>query len=62
MVPYHHPGYAPLPGAQPRYQVTYKLRVLTVVGFGASLGRAATRDRFIGWIVCSTRSAPYTGR
>ena len=48
---YHYLGYTPLPGAQLRYLVTSQGQVLALLGFGASVWKAAPRDRFIGWSV-----------
>ena len=45
-------------GSGHRYLVTNERHVLAVVGFSASAWKAATRYRFIGWIVCPTRSTP----
>ena len=46
---YHYLGYKPLPGAQVRYFVLSRSRLLAALGFGASAWKVAPRDRFIGW-------------
>lgn len=46
---YHYLGYKPLSGAQKRYLVYARDRLLAVLGFGASAWTIAGRDRFIGW-------------
>ena len=46
---YHYLGYTPLPGAQMRYLVFSKDRLLVALGFGASAWKAQHRDLFIGW-------------
>lgn len=46
---YHYLGYEPLAGAQIRYFVFSRARLLAALGFGASAWRVAPRDRFIGW-------------
>jgi transposase len=46
---YHYLGYTPLVGAQLRYFVYAKDRLLALFGYGASAWRLAPRDRWIGW-------------
>jgi hypothetical protein len=46
---YHYLGYEPLPGAQIRYFVFGRSRMLAALGFGAAAWKVAPRDRFIGW-------------
>jgi hypothetical protein len=46
---YHYLGYEPLAGAQMRYFVLARSRMLAVLGFGASAWKVAPRDRFITW-------------
>lgn len=46
---FHYLGYEPLPGAQIRYFVFGRSRLLAALGFGASAWKVAPRDRFIGW-------------
>jgi hypothetical protein len=46
---YHYLGYKPLPGAQLRYFVHGRDRLLALLGFGAAAWALASRDRFIGW-------------
>ena len=46
---YHYLGYKPLPGAQMRYFVHARGRLLAALGFGASAWKGAPRDRYIGW-------------
>ena len=46
---HHYLGYEPLPGAQMRYFVCARSRLLALLGFGASAWKVAPRDRFIGW-------------
>jgi len=50
MARYHYLGYAPLPGAQMRYEVNSDQgRLLALLGFGAAAWAVAPRDPFIGW-------------
>lgn len=46
---YHYLGYEPLAGAQIRYFVFARSRLLAALGFGASAWKVAPRDQFIGW-------------
>jgi hypothetical protein len=46
---YHYLGYNPLPGAQMRFLVFGRSRLLAALGFGASAWKVAVRDRWIGW-------------
>jgi len=46
---YHYLGYEPLAGAQIRYFVFGRSRLVAALGFGASAWKVAPRDRFIGW-------------
>lgn len=46
---YHYLGYAPLPGAQMRYLLYGRGRLLGALGFGAAAWKLAPRDDFIGW-------------
>ena len=46
---HHYLGYQPLAGAQIRYFVFARERLLAALGFGASAWKVAPRDRFIGW-------------
>jgi hypothetical protein len=46
---YHYLGYQPLPGAQLRYFVRAKGRILALLGFGAAAWKTQPRDSFIGW-------------
>ncbi len=46
---HHYLGYEPLAGAQIRYFVFGRSRLLAALGFGASAWKVAPRDRFIGW-------------
>ena len=46
---YHYLGYQPLPGAQLRYFVRAKGRIVALLGFGAAAWKTQPRDRFIGW-------------
>ena len=46
---YHYLGFKTLPGAQLRYFIKAKGRILALLGFGASAWKTAPRDTFIGW-------------
>ena len=46
---HHYLGYKPLPGAQIRYLVFGKSRLLAALGFGAAAWTVAPREKFIGW-------------
>ena len=46
---YHYLGYKMLPGAQLRYFIKDRARVLGAMGFGAAAWKVASRDSFIGW-------------
>lgn len=46
---HHYLGYEPLPGAQIRYFVFGRSRLLAALGFGASAWKVAPRDQFVGW-------------
>lgn len=46
---HHYLGYEPLAGAQIRYFVFGRSRLLAALGFGASAWKVAPRDQFIGW-------------
>jgi hypothetical protein len=49
MVEHHYLGQAKLAGAQIRYLIYARERVLGALGFGAAAWQVADRDRFIGW-------------
>ena len=49
MVEHHYLGGAKLAGAQIRYLIYARERVLGALGFGAAAWQVAARDRFIGW-------------
>ena len=46
---HHYLGYKMLPGAQLRYLIMDRDRVLGAMGFGASAWKVAPRDHYIGW-------------
>ncbi len=46
---YHYLGYTPMAGAQLKYLVYHKDRLLALLGFGASAWKIAPRDWYIGW-------------
>jgi hypothetical protein len=46
---YHYLGYTTLPGAQLRYLVKSKGRLIALLGFGAAAWKTAPRDEYIGW-------------
>jgi hypothetical protein len=46
---YHYLGYTALPGAQLRYLVKSKRRLIALLGFGAAAWKTAPRDAYIGW-------------
>ena len=46
---YHYLGYQPLPGAQIRYMILAKERIVSLLGFGAAAWKTQPRDIFIGW-------------
>jgi hypothetical protein len=46
---YHYLGYTALPGAQLRYQVKSRGRLIALFGFGAAAWKTAPRDDYIGW-------------
>ena len=46
---HHYLGNKPLTGAQQRYMVFGRERLLALLGFGAAAWKVAPRDRFIGW-------------
>lgn len=46
---HHYLGYTMLPGAQMRYFIMDRERVLGAMGFGAAAWKVAPRDQFIGW-------------
>lgn len=46
---YHYLGYQPLPGAQLRYIIYDKERVVALLGFGAGAWKVKPRDDYIGW-------------
>lgn len=49
MVEHHYLGGAKLAGAQIRYLISARERVIGALGFGAAAWQVAARDRFIGW-------------
>lgn len=46
---YHYLGYTTLPGAQLRYLVKSKGRLIALLGFGAAAWKTAPRDQYISW-------------
>jgi hypothetical protein len=46
---YHYLGYKMLPGAQIRYFIMDRERVLGAMGFGSSAWKIEARDNYIGW-------------
>ena len=46
---YHYLGYTPMPGAQLKYLVYSRDRLLALLGFGACAWKIAPRDCYIGW-------------
>jgi hypothetical protein len=48
---HHYLSYKMLPGAQMRYLIMDRERVLGAMGFGAAAWKVAPRDNFIGWTI-----------
>lgn len=46
---YHYLGYTSLPGAQLKYLVKARGKVVALLGFGAAAWKILPRDEFIGW-------------
>ena len=46
---YHYLGYTPIAGAQLKYLVYCRDRLLALLGFGSSAWKIAPRDWYIGW-------------
>jgi len=53
---YHYLGFKTLPGAQLRYMVYSKEKLLALLGFGAAAWKVAPRDKFITWDVAQRQS------
>jgi hypothetical protein len=49
IVEHHYLGQAKLAGAQIRYLIYARKRIVGALGFGAAAWQVAARDRFIGW-------------
>lgn len=49
MAAYHYLGHANLPGAQVRYLIYGRQKLLGAIGFGAAAWSLSLRDQFIGW-------------